>query len=119
MFGFKKKQDPVDASIAARVEAGARLMDSRQPGWENGIDVDRLDLASNYKCVLGQTYGSFTMGAYRVFGIFGGANDGSARHGFNTTGTSASQAEVDREFYLLTKAWRVEIAERRKHKASV
>lgn len=113
MFGFKKKQEPVSTSVAARVEAGAAVMDSRVPGWADQIDLDRLDLSSNYRCVLGQTYGSYTTGALKVFGVFNGSRaEVSREHGFDAH-RALSQAEIDREFAALTEAWRKEIQERR------
>jgi hypothetical protein len=35
---------------------GATLLDERMPGWHDKIDLDRLDLASEKTCVLGQLF---------------------------------------------------------------
>jgi len=113
MFGFKKKQVPVDTSVESRVEAGARLMDSQAPGWHETVRLSDLDLSSNYRCVLGQTYGSYTVGAYKVFGLFApNRGDESRAHGFDAN-RALTQEEIDREFIALTRAWRREIRERR------
>ena len=42
------------ATIEARVASGAAWLDEPWPGWERCIDVGRLDLNSDYECVLGQ-----------------------------------------------------------------
>lgn len=39
------------------VERGAALLDEKLPGWENDIDLEKLDLAHDCKCVLGQLNG--------------------------------------------------------------
>ena len=38
------------------VERGAELLDKVQPGWEDKIDLDELDLSSCSACILGQLY---------------------------------------------------------------
>lgn len=42
--------------LAPRVEAGAKLLDERRPGWAMRIDLDRLDMERSCNCVLGQEY---------------------------------------------------------------
>jgi hypothetical protein len=42
------------STVAERVAKGAALLDEREPGWWRDIDVDRLDLSSPCRCVLGQ-----------------------------------------------------------------
>jgi hypothetical protein len=44
-------------TITQVVGRGAALLDRECPGWENEIDLTRLDLSSVYDCVLGQIYG--------------------------------------------------------------
>lgn len=118
MFGrFKRRPapkvvEPIDPVIAARVSTGARLMDSRAPGWYDRVDTGSLDLASNYQCVLGQTYGSYVIGLHKAFGFFSTSKrDKSADHGFDVVG-DMTDAQVRREFNELTRAWRVEIQQR-------
>ncbi len=40
-----------------RVERAAALLDAMEPGWEDRVDVGRLDLHTYDHCVLGQVYG--------------------------------------------------------------
>lgn len=42
------------ANEAERVERGAKLLDKTHPGWENEIDLMKLDLSSPCGCVVGQ-----------------------------------------------------------------
>lgn len=42
------------ATVAGRVAAGAAFLDEREPGWWQRIDLDRLEMASECRCVLGQ-----------------------------------------------------------------
>lgn len=44
------------SGIAERVAAGAALLDERQPGWWQRINLDSLDLGSCVGCILGQLY---------------------------------------------------------------
>lgn len=121
MFGFKRRSAPaavvpIDPVIAARVDAGARLMDSQVPGWHNQVDTGSLDLASNYSCVLGQTYGSYAVGVHKVFGFFAlGKREKSSAYGFDVV-EHMSDIQVRREFNELTRAWRVEIKQRQRTK---
>lgn len=45
-----------------RVERGAAWLDEHEPGWELKIDLGELNLASCYKCILGQVYGRYENG---------------------------------------------------------
>ena len=42
------------STVADRVAAGAAYLDEREPGWWQRIDLDRLDLQAQCRCVLGQ-----------------------------------------------------------------
>ena len=48
----------VTTTIQDRVQAGMTLLDQRLPGWEDHIDLDRLDMRLFGSCILGQLYGS-------------------------------------------------------------
>jgi hypothetical protein len=50
------------ATMKARVERGATYLDERYPGWAAFIAVDRLDMYSSERCVLGHLYGSYARG---------------------------------------------------------
>lgn len=45
-------------TMTQNIERGTALLDRERPGWENMIDLRRLDLASTNDCVLGQVYGA-------------------------------------------------------------
>ena len=52
-----------------RVYRGAALLDHELPGWWQDIDLDRLNMASDETCVLGQIFGSFSNGGrQQIFG---------------------------------------------------
>lgn len=55
-------------SAQARVAAGIALLDARRPGWEQQIDLGRLNIGSPKLCVLGQLYGLYSDGVCRVYG---------------------------------------------------
>lgn len=89
--------------MTTRIERGATLLDEREPGWEQRIDLDRLDMSSTCDCVLGQLapmpYGFGPM--VRFLGIAGE----TARLGFMTWGPES--------YGRLTAKWRALIASRR------
>ncbi len=41
-------------TTAERVARGAAFLDEKMPGWDQRIDLDKLDLAAPCRCVLGQ-----------------------------------------------------------------
>jgi hypothetical protein len=41
-------------TVAQRVAAGAAWLDEHEPGWDQHIDLDRLDLSYGCNCILGQ-----------------------------------------------------------------
>ena len=108
--------------IAERVERGAALLDEKQPGWLDIIDLDLLDISSRCGCVIGQLAG-LTKASDR-----GLAYDAAARRlgvGYSTDIPPGFEAPSTREFgrdrlpaiaaeYAgLTEAWRDLITRRR------
>ena len=47
---------------AACAAAGAAFLDKRRPGWAERIDLDRLALADDCDCILGQLDGTYNRG---------------------------------------------------------
>lgn len=99
---------------AARVARGAALLDALRPGWDDHVSIGTLDVSSTKDCVLGQAFGSYTVGVRSVF-----ANPLvvvsaciremlSDRHGFSAYETASLAAWGE-----LTQAWRDLITERR------
>jgi len=81
------------------VERGAALLDERLPGWEDRIDLDKLDLSSTCNCVVGQLYRptprshlGYTEGLYTL------EIKNPSRFGFERWPTS--------RYSRLTEAWR-------------
>src|SRR5690349_3384032 len=63
--------------LADRVAAGAAFLDEVKPGWHKEIDVERLNLESSCRCVMGQLYGSyFGRPVALKVGPFAGVNHG-------------------------------------------
>jgi hypothetical protein len=102
-------------TITQVVGRGAALLDRECPGWENEIDLTRLDLSSVYDCVLGQIYG--VEPARRRY-----ARPGYS-YGREELGIGCIQASIDHGFSLgcepswsyrsLTDEWKHLIATRR------
>lgn len=44
------------STIAERVARGAALLDEREPGWHQRIDLETLDMELPCNCVLGQLH---------------------------------------------------------------
>jgi hypothetical protein len=103
----------LDTAIA-RARAGAAYLDRRvAPGWDQTIDLDRLDIASPFSCVLAQLgqAGYFTVcfpGAWRVieYGFSCGILE-------DLMSLVYRPRKLARAFELLTEAWRIVLSERR------
>ena len=97
-----------------QVQRGAALLDIVCPGWEQIIQVDKLDLSSQSFCILGQLFdGDFREGVRRLFDFswFGSVPITNeeyqlvAHHGFVTS--------ID--YYQLELAWK-ELLQQKKEK---
>lgn len=67
---------------AEAVANGARLLtETLGPGWEDRIDLGRLDLWSNEHCVLGQPYGDYRKGS-KTLRVGSGRSHGFLGNGF-------------------------------------
>jgi hypothetical protein len=103
----------VPDTIAARVARGAALLDEKLPGWADRIDLDRLDLASPCRCVLGQLWLDKPLGDHEdpfdaAMGDLDLGFSEPSRFGFDRYGHSN-----DTEYMRLDAAWRELIESRR------
>jgi hypothetical protein len=49
-----------------QVKAGMVLLDEKVPRWRGKLDLTRLDISRSDQCVLGQVYGNYNVGAFRL-----------------------------------------------------
>lgn len=105
------------ATIQARVDKGAALLDRERPGWDQRIDLDRLNVRSECNCVFGQEFAQhpeadnpipFTTGAEELFGTEATADD-LAEYGFE----EYSDEPEDGGYEALTAEWKRVILARR------
>jgi hypothetical protein len=105
-----------DANLARYVDNGVRLLDYELgPDWPHLIELNRLNMAAGGWCVLGQLYGTYTHGKWKL-GLFHSAYDRDGyEHGFYIPRTDA---EYHRRWYprrlrdryaALTKLWEARI----------
>lgn len=97
----------------AAVRHGARLLDEKQPGWHNDVDVYTLDQSSATRCVLTQVYrkrvnpsGRHSDARYSADFVLSTGDD-PAFLGFNTSARRSTGHTG------LTEAWKAEIRYRR------
>jgi len=57
--------------LAERVALGAALLDEKLPGWAERINLDELELASCYRCVIGQLFSRHPLPAKGAFSPYG------------------------------------------------
>jgi hypothetical protein len=99
------------STIAERVARGAALLDEREPGWWQRIDLETLDLGAPCHCVLGQlatdledpTSWLVILDRFDLTWV----DDSDKQLGFNALTSS------DRSYANLTAAWRELIEARR------
>lgn len=95
---------PEHIPIPDRVEAGVRLLDSEIPDWWQRINLDRLDIACCFRCVVGQLYGDYDDGVETLeLDLFGYKT-------VDALGFESSSYDDDRR---LTVVWRNRIEARR------
>lgn len=99
-----------------RAQRGATLLDQKQPGWVDRIDLDELRMASAAHCIIGQAFGSFHQGGRRLFADdwivpAGWAHTGGVANGFYVSGDGTS--EVFAEYAELDDSWQRIIEQRR------
>jgi hypothetical protein len=98
----------VTATIPERIARGAALLDEKLPGWVDQIDLDRLDLGSPCRCILGQTWDGGTIPGYSRFethaNALGLGDDEEIEHGFNASG--GDYFEDAPEYRALTAEWK-------------
>ena len=96
-------------TLPKNVERGAELLDRELPGWDERIDLDRLDLGSTCDCIVGQlnpAHAHFKHHRYSKGIEALGVETRPSRFGFNTWG--------QQRFASLTAAWKRLIESRRK-----
>ncbi|HZE34072.1 MAG TPA: hypothetical protein VE198_21895 [Actinoallomurus sp.] len=102
-------------TIEARVARGAALLDEKLPGWDQRIDLGRLNLQSECNCILGQEFADRSTSPYMaaVFEL-GLGNWSASEHGFDLLGEEESRiTERESTYAALTAEWRTVILARR------
>lgn len=101
--------------IAKRVERGAALLDRERPGWEEDVDLGRLQMTSTCDCILGQIFGTYTSGFKELVRNLPSQFLFSSRdHGFTADGAPTAPPALLGEWIDLGNAWAAEIERRRK-----
>jgi hypothetical protein len=86
---------------------GAKLMDSKRPGWYRRIKRELLDMAMSSVCILGQNYGWYSEGRERL-----GLPSGEAsKYGF-VIPVGMDVQDESFAYSMLTEAWLSEIDKR-------
>jgi hypothetical protein len=99
------------STIAERVARGAALLDEREPGWWQRIDLSKLDLASTCRCVLGQLWIDMAIEDDEEDPYNMALRDLSLYHGRDED--LGFDREDGEQYPPLTAAWRELIEERR------
>ena len=91
-------------SLEVQVHEFAKFMDRACPNWELGMDADRLDIASDKKCLFGQLYGSFKRGCKELglsleqaiaFGLHAPATPGTDQRQYYAVSNRAWVREIE------------------------
>jgi hypothetical protein len=96
-------------SLEERVERGIEVLDRHfgDNRWLARVNIDLLDLADPYRCVLGQLFGNYVIGLDSLNGGIRGNGVFSHSLGFSC-GDLGDKCQCD----LLTEAWRQALTER-------
>jgi hypothetical protein len=97
-----------------KVAQGAALLDAEVPGWAQRIDLPSLSMRDGSHCVLGQLFGDYFNGT-STLGIKYQWQQ-KVSHGFTIDLPArlgrTMDRDIDREFRLLTSAWKSLIGQR-------
>jgi hypothetical protein len=86
------------STLPKNVERGAQFLDERVPGWRERVVPEKLNLANDCDCIIGQTFGEYGDGLQLL-----GLDHRAARNfGFYVSGRQQWDA--------LTAAWRKVLA---------
>lgn len=99
----------IDAEVLERVQKGLKFLEEKHgPGWEDKIDMRKLNLERGSVCVLGQVYAGKSRDAY-VTGFdwatdqFAEELEDPSEFGFDT---------YDEAYSVLTEAWKIVLQDR-------
>ena len=96
--------------INDRVARGATLLDEKRPNWLNDADLGRLSMIHGLLCILGQLYGSYSLGVAALWPdqVYSPhLSPGAASHGFQFP--LDSYGRHDGPWALLDAAWTARI----------
>lgn len=83
-----------ELTIEGRTAKGIALLDERDPSWRSRVHPDSLNMADFYCCVLGQLFGTYSQGKYKLGLVY----EGSWIYGFD--------CNFDERYIDLTIAWK-------------
>ena len=120
---LRRTEDGMKRTLSARVAAGAAILDRIDPDWFKNFEPANLDIERDDTCALAEVYGTYTKGVEVVFGRGRDAAQRAADAGFFAYAALGRAANLNDpvvvdEYALLTRKWRVEIAERRMREAA-
>ena len=88
--------------LESAVAQGAKLLDDRVPNWREEIDIDKLNMGSCLRCVLGQIYGEYEDGIDAL--NLDRTKDEDLKHGFDAIGSYGQD--------IIRESWIAEINKR-------
>lgn len=108
--------------LEEQVKRGARLLDAVEPDWYLKVLMSELDLASCFKCVLGQLYKTFGIGIRKLFDgsvVDDGAYERAAMHGFCLGDNDPLPVQAEgTEYRFLQERWKEAIRTRREKRVT-
>lgn len=101
--------DTMEILLSIRVTRGARLLDQQYPDWRKLIDIEKLNMRSVKRCIVGQLlldlphelYTDYEDACKSHLGLY--TREEREKHGFELENSRI------REYPLLDKAWILEI----------
>jgi hypothetical protein len=105
----------MELTIKERVAYGVRFLDSVEPGWEDKVDLVKLNMAAGDRCVLGQVFGDYYDAAIKWFGSV----DAPTARDYGFIARSHSMLREITEFHYLRDEWRRVIQERQDLKGAL
>lgn len=90
------------SNFEERVSRGIALLNEKRPQWKESINMEKLDLQSCYRCIIGQLFGCYTESALRSLGT---NIDSCWHYGFSLKRSELYGMYVGKSFAELTNEW--------------
>ena len=102
-FSMDETQTQTALYNEEEVKRGIALLNEKNPGWREKVNLDTLDMLKVAGCTLGQVYKDYYEGLIEL-GL-SDTDDSAVQYGFQMPGVEAGFGVEDEDYEKLTETW--------------